>query len=557
MSVRLDSFLKHHQSLMPELTAPSNKERLFPIRLPGSFPDGRQFQAAWLVLPPKFPNQGIARIRLSSDAVLRLPHIESDGYLCIDGDPGSANGNTAEDRLDVLLRKFYLDFLDLWFSGELDADFSEEALNYWKIHVFQSASVYDAVTRIYTVDVGLKKPRVYHARLLLPGRIVVAGDNLSLADGVIKSLGAQARQISNVLVADIPISHVLTPSTWPRKQTDLERLIANRLPESLHSKFGKQTRRRGRAIHRIVILRAPRCNFGFLLSGGPPTVVERGRSTRAYPTRKMLPLFVERIDPSWTCGRDQHPEIVNRQQQHVLVLGAGALGSPVIDQLAKAGIGHISVVDPEMLTTANIGRHLLGAESIGRAKADVVTQRIALSNPAVRLDSFRMFAQAWINKHTLAGVDIVLDLTGEPEVRWCLEKARKVNPCSLLIGWMEPYVAAAHACLLPAGESWMFATIDPLESLQAVDWPSEVMQREPACSSEFQAYTSAAATHAVATVAEAALAMIDNHIDLPVIRSWVRGQRFLDAHYPGLKHRNWAEKAAPFDGISMERVLRD
>jgi hypothetical protein len=539
---------------MPELTVPSKKERLFPVRLPDISGD-RQFQAAWLVLPPKFPQEGIARIRLSSDAVLRLPHVEGDGHLCLDGDPGPASGNTVEDRLDLLLRKFYLDFIDLWFTGELDDDFSEEALNYWSIHVFQSASAYDAVTRIYTVDTGFKTPRVYHARLLLPGRIVVAGENQSLADDFIASLGDKARQVCNVQVADIPISHKLTPLTWPCTESDLERLIDNRLSKSMLSKFGKKTRRRGRAVHRIVLLRAPGCSFGFLLSGGPPTVVERGRSKRAYPTRRMLPLLVERIDPLWSCGRDQHPEIVDRQQRHVLVLGAGALGSTVIDQLAKAGVGCISVVDPDLLSTANIGRHLLGAESIGRDKVSVLARRIALSNPAVKIHPYTVTAQSWVKKHTLAKVDVVIDLTGEPDVRWCIEHARKEYPCPLLIGWMEPYVAAAHACMLPSNKRWIFALGDPLESLQAVDWPNDVMQREPACSSEFQCYTSAAATHAVALISEAALELIDNQINNSVVRSWVRGQRFLDTHYSGLKHREWAEKAAPFDGISLERAL--
>jgi hypothetical protein len=556
MSVSLKKFLQQHKSLMPELNRANNKERVFPIRLP-DLPDGRQFQAAWLVLPSGFPDEGLARIRLSEDAVLQLPHVESKGDICLEGDSGAISGNAPEDRINGLLRKFFLDFLDPWLMGELDADFGNEALNYWTIHVFRSASSYDAVTRVYTSDNRTRKPRVYQARHLLPSRIVIAGNNSTLADRFIQSLGNQASQVKNVLVADIPISYELTPSTWPQNQSDLERLIANRLPLCLRQEFARHSGRRGRAIHRIGILRAPRCSFGFLLSGGPPTVVERGRSKRSYPTLKMLPLLVERIDPSWTYGRDHHPEIVSRLQQHVLVLGAGALGSAVIDQLSKAGIGRISVVDPETLATANIGRHLLGAESIGRAKADTLARRIALSNPAVRLDPFKVSAQAWIDKHTLAGVDVVLDLTGEPEVRWYLEKAREVKPCPLLIGWMEPYVAAAHACLLPAGEKWMFTPSDPLESLQAFDWPAEVMQKEPACSSEFQAYTPAAAAHAVALVSEAALALIDNEVTQPIVRSWVRGRSFLDKYYPVLKHRDWAEKATPFDGISIERVLHD
>lgn len=549
-------FLEQHPSLLPEATGHREHVRLFPIRLP-EFPDGRQFQSAWLVLPPGFPNNDSASIRLSSDAVLRIPHVEHSGNLCLEGDPGPSSGNSAEDRVNVLLRHFYVKFLDPWIIGELDGDFGQEALNYWTILVNRSASSSDAVTRIYTVDDRQHVARVYQARLLLPSRIVVAGDNPALADRFVASLGYRALQTRNVLVADIPISHALTPLTWPRAQPALERLVAGRLGKSLSNKFRRQERRRGQAIHRIVLLRAPHCSFGFLLTGGPPTVAGRGIIKRAYPTTRMLPLLVDRIDPLWTCGREQHPEIARRQTRHVLVLGAGALGSPVIDQLAKAGVGRISVVDPDTLSTANIGRHLLGAEAIGHRKADFLVQRVALSNPAVLLKPYCESAQTWIAKHTLAEVDMVLDLTGEPDVRCCLEQARQVHPRPLLIGWMEPFVAAAHACILLARERWMRSASDPLEALQAVDWPKEVIQREPACSSDFQSYTPAAAAHAVAMISEAALALLDGEVAQSVVQSWVRGKRFLQAHYPGLEHRAWAKAAAPYDGISLERAWHE
>jgi len=238
-------------------------------------------------------------------------------------------------------------------------------------------------------------------------------------------------------------------------------------------------------------------------------------------------------------------------------LGAGALGSYVIDQLAKAGVGRLTVVDPDNLSPANIGRHILGAESVFQHKAEYLVRRVALSNPSVQLIPHVGSAQSWIGMHTLEEVDIVLDLTGEPDVRWCIEQARLAMPRPLLIGWMEPYVAAAHACMLPAGARWMQTPSDPLKSLQAVDWPDDVMQREPACSSDFQSYTPAAAAHAVALVSEAALKLIDGLCERAVVRSWVRGQNFLDAHYPGLVLREWAGEAAPFDGISKERTFNE
>lgn len=517
-------------------------------------PDGRQFDQAWLVVPGDFLKQGLAYIRLSQDAVLRLPHVEGSGKLCIKGDPGAASGALPEARIDDILARFSDEFLTPWRAGYLDEDFEREALSYWRVRTSQVACSSDAVRKIFTVDPRSPSPRVYSARLLLPNRYVVAGDNPPLSDNFVASLGNLVSEVQSVIVADIPIPRPLTPMTWPRNQSKLEKLLVGRLDGAQLQRFNAQAHRRKKKMHRVVILRAPNSSFGFLLTGGPATIIRRGRSARSFVTHRMVPLAVERIDPMWTHGRDQHAVVRDRQQQHVLVLGAGALGSFVIDQLAKAGVGRISVVDPDVVSSANIGRHLLGAESVGQNKAQAVARRVQQSNPASRVDGFPLSAHSWIAKQTLREVTAVLDLTGEPEVRGGLDEARTELPFPLLIGWMEPYVAAAHACLLPPSCPWMTNAADPMTELQAVDWPDDVMQQEPACSSEFQSYTPSAAAYAVALVAEAALSLLDGEIETPRVRSWLRGQRYLDAHHPDLVLRDWARFAAPFDGLLHERA---
>jgi hypothetical protein len=317
------------------------------------------------------------------------------------------------------------------------------------------------------------------------------------------------QQLRQVLVADIPISFPLTPDTWPYDKTSLERLVRMRFDSVVAVNFLSAKGHRGQLIHKIVILRAPDCSFGFLLPGGPPVVIRQGYSTRTYLTRKLIPLQVERLDPNWIFGRDQHPEIKIRQQKHVLVIGAGALGSPVIEQMAKAGIGRLTIIDGDILSAANIGRHVLGADAIGLGKAKTLEEKMSRSWPSCNISANQCSIQHWLVRHDLSGVDMVIDLTGEPEVRLCVEVARKHHDCQLLIGWMEPYVAAAHACLLPINQPWMIDQVDRLESLQAVSWPDDVMQHEPSCSSVFQSYTQASATHAVALVAEAALDLLD------------------------------------------------
>lgn len=361
-------------------------------------------------------------------------------------------------------------------------------------------------------------------------------------------------QVARVLVADIPISHALTPNTWPHTQRQLERLLQSRLGRQPALQFLAKPGRRGRKMHRLVILRAPTCSFGFLLAGGPPTVVRREHTVRAYPTSRMLPLPVERLDPAWTCGRDQHPEVAGRQKMHVLILGAGALGSPLAEHLTKAGIGQLTLVDPECLAAANIGRHVLGANAIDYGKAEMLGRQLSRGWPATVIKTFPHSAQSWFKNNRLTDIDLILDLTGEPSVRSTCESARHTMPCPLLIGWMEPYAAAAHACLLPAGHAWLQGSVDPMRAVEAIEWPEAVIQQEPACSSTFQSYTPSAAGFAVALIAEAAIALLDGKIDEPLIRSWVRGRQFLDAHYADLAYRPWAETAAPFDGIALQRA---
>lgn len=538
-------------------TVPNIRDRgdtAYRLKLP-AFRRGREFAWAELLLPRGFPEHANAKIMLSPDAVLRIPHVEETGALCIDGDPGPGRGYSAEDRIRLLLYNYQEKFLEPWLTGELDGDFQNEPLNYWLIKVERDRSPHDPVRFVWTIDEPPQQPTVREGLLLLPSRIVIAaGDEQPIANRIVHSLGANATQRIRVRLADIPIEYPFTPSTWPRGISDMGQLLNGRLDTTQREQLQRPIRDRGRGIHRIVLLRNATCGFAYLLPGGPTTVVEDGTRKRAYPSLTTpLPLQVTRFDPSWTVGRDQHPEVQHRQEQHVLVLGAGAMGSEVVNHLAKAGVGFITLVDSDILVTANLGRHLLGAESMGKSKAEAVAQRINLGYPATVVTPKKISAERWLQENSLTNVDLILDLTGEPDVRWHVDCARQQYSCPLLIGWMEPFVAAAHVCSLPSGTPWMQGSTDLMGQLEAVTWPPEVIRQEPGCSSKFQSYTAAAAAHAVALVTENALELIDGNDHVPRVISWVRGQRFLDENWPNLELRAWAQGVASYYGILLER----
>lgn len=69
---------------------------------------------------------------------------------------------------------------------------------------------------------------------------------------------------------------------------------------------------------------------------------------------------------------------------HVLLVGAGGIGSPAIQYLAAAGVGRLTVIDDDQVALSNLQRQTLyAADAIGRAKVDVAGEAVARLNPGV------------------------------------------------------------------------------------------------------------------------------------------------------------------------------
>lgn len=515
---------------------------------------------AEIVFPKGFPDQATARIRVSSDAVLQVPHVEEGGFLCTDGEPGPGRGLTPLERVQSLLNSFQEKLLAPFANGSLGDDFAKEPQNYWQIYVSRLATKDDAIREVWTVDPVPRRAQVREGLLLVGAGLIVAGtDSNPFVQRLVESLGRNASPHRRVLIADIPISRSFVPATWPRTIEDLRRYLKGRLIPADLNRFQDQSIRRGRKReYRIVLFRSREGAFAFALPGGPPTVRPAARpyrGQRAMSRQSVQPMMVERVDPDWTVGRDQFPQVAPRQAARLVVFGAGALGSPVVEQLAKAGVGRITLVDYDIMEPANIGRHLLGLQHVGHRKVTAVADAINKSHPSCVVTPYPGTAQNWLKVNSLRDYDLAVDLTGEPTVQWYLNETRREESCPLVVGWMEPFVAAAHVCMITPRTLWFpdATRTDRLKLLEAIDWPDEVIRQVPGCSSRFQAYTSANAAYAVALVSENILRVIDGEVESSKILSWVRGRQFLDRQWQGLTYRDWATDAAEHVGLTKER----
>ena len=68
--------------------------------------------------------------------------------------------------------------------------------------------------------------------------------------------------------------------------------------------------------------------------------------------------------------------------KHVAVFGIGGVGSFCAEALARAGVGHLTLVDDDTVSESNLNRQLVALRStVGMAKTEVMAQRIADINP--------------------------------------------------------------------------------------------------------------------------------------------------------------------------------
>lgn len=77
---------------------------------------------------------------------------------------------------------------------------------------------------------------------------------------------------------------------------------------------------------------------------------------------------------------------------HVLVVGLGGVGGYVAEQLTRAGIGELTIVDGDVVSQSNMNRQLLALQSTqGMPKAEVMAARLRDINPDVKLHVVSQF----------------------------------------------------------------------------------------------------------------------------------------------------------------------
>lgn len=108
----------------------------------------------------------------------------------------------------------------------------------------------------------------------------------------------------------------------------------------------------------------------------------------------------------------------------VLVIGAGALGSPLIQYLAAAGVGTIGVVDDDTVALSNLQRQVIHSTAdVGRLKLDSARDAVGRLNPHVSFVSHVLRLDADNARALVRDYDLVADGSDNFETRYAVSDA--------------------------------------------------------------------------------------------------------------------------------------
>jgi molybdopterin/thiamine biosynthesis adenylyltransferase/rhodanese-related sulfurtransferase len=112
----------------------------------------------------------------------------------------------------------------------------------------------------------------------------------------------------------------------------------------------------------------------------------------------------------------------------VLVVGAGGLGSPVLQYLAAAGVGRLGIVDDDTVDVTNLQRQTIYTDDdVGKPKAATAAARVRALNPLVATDAIGLRLDAGNARDLIRLYDVVVDCTDSFAARYLVNDACRLE----------------------------------------------------------------------------------------------------------------------------------
>ena len=215
----------------------------------------------------------------------------------------------------------------------------------------------------------------------------------------------------------------------------------------------------------------------------------------------------------------------------VLLVGGGSVGSELALRLTSAGVGRLTVSDPDKLSEENLYRHTLSLNDIGRLKTDALADEIALKHPWAQVTHWCKPLEELRKLAVLREFDLIVIAIGSPNIErvfaeYCAQEPIDVPRISC---WLEGYGIGGHAILVVPGTKgcWHCAYVDPETLTRALALnlnflaPNQVaMRNQGGCGTQFLPYSGIAAGYTATIAADLAVRFLEGQVANSSKVSW-------------------------------------
>lgn len=170
-------------------------------------------------------------------------------------------------------------------------------------------------------------------------------------------------------------------------------------------------------------------------------------------------------------------------RKRVAVIGAGGLGATLLPILVGAGVGHLILIDDDVVTVGNLPRQTLyTTEQVGESKALCALERLRKANPHCHLKA-RSERLTKANAQLLIGeVDLLIDATDNEATRRLLDRYALEHQISWLYASLEGWCGQVALFLPDASTRYadLFPEAEELSSPSSPVEPFPVIASTPA-----------------------------------------------------------------------------
>lgn len=264
------------------------------------------------------------------------------------------------------------------------------------------------------------------------------------------------------------------------------------------------------------------------------------------------------LDRTEILSRDLSGIPQNLEGARVVCVGVGSLGSMVALQLARSSVGHLTLIDPDHLVSANLGRHVLGADDLGFPKVEALQKQIRKDLPTTEVAAFATFAEVvmYENPEVFDKANLVVVTTADWQSEAALWEAKSDGASWALIqAWSEPHAQVGHVLFAPSGafDGRGLFTENGNFKHKFSEWPTGGVVPLPACGESFIPGGSLGIANIASMASQVALRALNGSIEAPIWVSSINspqdvatlGGRYIGPELPACMIQAQLERAWP------------